>query len=338
MSNKPAIDIRSLEGIHPNLIEDLVAEGAVIQYEQAADSVWAVEGGCFFRAPSEFTKRLESGVYTFVRGSTFSPPHFRSMNFCTDEIVPLKGDAGAEVLKEIQNFWGARERYKGAGLLWKRGILLWGPPGTGKSAIVQVIMRWLMDNDGVAINIDGSRDEEAHLLECLQMFRRVEPTRPVVIILEEIDRCGEGPLLPILDGSNQFENVVYLATTNYPERLSTRLLNRPSRFDRIIMVDFPSSEARAEFIEQKCPEVVADNAVKQWVKVTEGMSIAHIKELYISVYILDIPFQEALWRINMMRASSPDSNQWQAELDRQRKQLSESLGNSVEKKSKSKER
>jgi hypothetical protein len=84
--------------------------------------------------------------------------------------------------------------------------------------------------------------------KCLQMLRAVEPERQVVGILEDVDalieRYGESEYLSLLDGEAQVDNVVYVATTNYPERLDARIVDRPSRFDTIRYIGMPSAGAR----------------------------------------------------------------------------------------------
>jgi hypothetical protein len=62
---------------------------------------------------------------------------------------------------------------------------------------------------------------------------------------------NSGPLLNILDGIGQMENTIYLATTNYPEKLKERILNRPSRFDRRYKIEKPDSNIRKFYFEKK---------------------------------------------------------------------------------------
>ena len=87
---------------------------------------------------------------------------------------------------------------------------------------------------------------------------------------------------------NQLENIVYLATTNYPEQLEDRIINRPSRFDRRYEIGLPSYEVRLEYIKKK---VLDDNIdVEKWAKDTDDLSIAHIKELILSVLVYGVKY------------------------------------------------
>jgi SpoVK/Ycf46/Vps4 family AAA+-type ATPase len=93
----------------------------------------------------------------------------------------------------------------------------------------------------------------------------------LVVILEDIDsiagesRSQTSRLLNILDGVKQIENVVYIATTNYPEKLEERITNRPSRFDRRYRVELPNEEIREAYIKHKLnDEDLAQINIKEW--------------------------------------------------------------------------
>ncbi len=125
----------------------------------------------------------------------------------------------------------------------------------------------------------------------------------MVVIWEDIDTIianyGESQVLSILDGESQVENVVFLATTNYPERLDGRVINRPSRFDKIVKIGMPNAAARKMYLESKISELVKDGI--DLVADTEGFSIAHLKELIISTCCQDTPVAEVLDRLKKMK-------------------------------------
>ena len=147
------------------------------------------------------------------------------------------------------------------------------------------------------------------------MIRAKEKVRPIVAIMEEVDRYDETALLPILDGSHQHSNVIYIATTNYPEKLSSRLTNRPSRFDEIIFIDMPEAPIRDEYLTRKSKRL-AENEVerRKWVTKTDGMSIAHLRELLVSVECLDRTFETAINEARAMFAGRNDSSRWETKM------------------------
>ena len=116
-----------------------------------------------------------------------------------------------------------------------------------------------------------------------------------------IDNYGEVSLLAMLDGEHQTDNVVYIATTNYPERLDARFINRPSRFDEIIKIGMPRAAARQYYLAATDARLLNDEAeLIKWVSKTDGFSIAHLKELIISVECFGKSFEVAHGRLRTM--------------------------------------
>jgi ATP-dependent 26S proteasome regulatory subunit len=168
-------------------------------------------------------------------------------------LYQLPSDELTDIIEDIQKFWQRADRYKEYGFLHKRGILLYGDPGMGKSGIIQLITKHLVDNmQGIVINLTNG-DQIEWYGELITSFRQIEPNRPIIVILEDIDGiASEGSwstsmLLNILDGVKQIDNVVYIATTNYPEKLEERITNRPSRFDRRYEVEPPTDDVRLAY-------------------------------------------------------------------------------------------
>ena len=88
-----------------------------------------------------------------------------------------------------------------------------------------------------------------------------------------------------------------MASTNYPEQLGDRIVNRPSRFDTRIKMGHPNDKSREIYFNslfEKIKDINHGHEVDQWIEDTKGMSIAHLKGLFISVFILEYPYEEAL--------------------------------------------
>jgi SpoVK/Ycf46/Vps4 family AAA+-type ATPase len=98
-----------------------------------------------------------------------------------------------------------------------------------------------------------------------------------------------------LDGVKQIEDVVYIATTNYPEKLQDRITNRPSRFDRRYKVELPNEEIRRAYIQHKLTDEDIKNInIEEWVERTDGMSLSHLKEVVISTIVMGREFEEVM--------------------------------------------
>jgi SpoVK/Ycf46/Vps4 family AAA+-type ATPase len=263
--------------------------------------MWAVYGNTY--SPCEkAVDTLPPGQYT-IDASQERGIFFSKKDVNLDDLMILPDSASEEVIEGIEMFWKKEEHFRKFGFLWKRGIMLWGPPGSGKTSTVQLISKMIVDRGGLSAYIQNP-ELGANGLE---LMRRIEPDRPIVVILEDIDaiaqRYGEADLLALLDGELQIDNVIFIATTNYPERLDKRLTNRPSRFDIVKKIGMPSEEARKIYIEAKNTRLALKEnkaELELWVKQTKQFSLAHIKELIISVEVFEISLAGAVKRLRTM--------------------------------------
>ena len=252
-------------------------------------------------APAYVTvDQVPAGVYELDYNTSIGSHTLKKQPFKTDELYQLPSPEIIDILKDIESFWNKTDVYRKYNFVHKRGILMYGEPGCGKSGIIQILANKLMELDGIVINIK-SQNAIDYFIDFMPTFRKIEPNRPLVVILEDIDalagedRYHTSQLLNILDGVKQIEGVVYIATTNYPEKLQERLTNRPSRFDRRYKIDLPNAEIRHSYITNKLNEEdLAKIDIEEWVKRTDGMSLSHLKEVVISVVVMGRTFEETL--------------------------------------------
>lgn len=259
-----------------------------------------------FMPCSRTIKTLRAGIYEIQL--TNNGPIFVEMNVVTDDLLRLPDSKSDQVIAEIERFWTLKERFILLGYNHKRGFLLWGPQGSGKTSTVNVVMKQTVEDGGIVFVMGSMQPDIMAMM--LARFRQAEPDRHAVVVIEDIDtliqRYGESEVLAILDGEKSISNVVYIATTNYPERLEPRVVNRPSRFDQVVKIGMPTPEARYTYLKSR-KLTLTEKELDKWVEQTEDLSIAHIKELIISVMLYDKTLEESVLRLRTM-ARTPKSD------------------------------
>ena len=246
-------------------------------------------------------------TYDVLPAGLYKPMHSNQIGFYmekqiidTDELIVLPDTASEQVLQEIEKFWGLKEQFDNHGFIHKRGILLWGDPGSGKTATIQLLLKSIIEKGNIAL-FAGNPHVTTN---CLQMIRRIEPERAMIVIMEDLDAMvyehGEAEYLAMLDGESQVSNVVFVATTNYPEKLDKRFIDRPSRFDTIKLIPMPGSDARRVYLQTKDP-TLKGKELETWVRLSDGFSVAHLKEMIISNRCYNIEIEKVVKRLSFMR-------------------------------------
>ena len=231
----------------------------------------------------------------------------------TDDLVLMPTMEATEILKDIEGFWQRKDVFHDCGFLWKRGILLYGPAGSGKTTCVNLLAHQIINASGIVVYMQNPSVD----IDALKLLRATESDLPILYIMEDIDSAiaewGEKLILSLLDGDAQVDNIVFVATTNYPEDLPDRITDRPSRFDVIRKIEYPDEDSRLSFLSVKNARLTADeNAaeLRKWLDGTEGYTYSHIKEVIILVECLGNTLEYALHHMDNMRKGIVDVDQY----------------------------
>lgn len=189
-----------------------------------------------------------------------------------EEQAVCNQDLFAKLKKDIELFVASKAVYSDLGILAKRGYLLYGEPGTGKTSFIRhMIGNIFKDNAHVIWMNDVPGTYICRTFSQLPSLK--------VFIIEEVTSKNQNAsdvkrLLEFLDGENSISNTIVIATTNYPEELKKNLADRPSRFDVVAEIKSPEGEEAILFYEF----FLKRRPIAGEVPLT-GLTISHIKEV-----------------------------------------------------------
>lgn len=319
MSDKPiAVDYDEIPELDSGwtdtttqFIENAVASKRTQQEErQKYFMQYSVEQGSNFRPTSQTAPKLPAGLYG-VSEDNYGL-FFKKQDIDMSELIRFDDSMANTVMDEFSMFWKKKDLYQERGEIHKRGFMLWGPPGGGKTSTVSFIMQDFIKDGNVVFKFSGK------LTNMVQNFRHIEPDRKVMIIMEDVDAhivdlYSEQAVLDMLDGTVQHSNTIIIATTNYPERLPDRIINRPSRFDRVEYIGTPTKSHRKLYIKTKS-RTLKTKEINKMAKDTSGWTLAHIKELILSTEVFGLKYDDTLSRLETMRKKMESSSDYNKEM------------------------
>ncbi|MGN6543409.1 MAG: AAA family ATPase [Aureliella sp.] len=205
-----------------------------------------------------------------------------------DDLI-LADDMKDSIRSDFRQFLKSEDRYGQLGIAWKRGALMIGPPGNGKTHCIRALVKEL----GVSSLYVQSLSHPYYTAEQMwqQVFDRARGLRPCVLVLEDLDALVDDEnrsfFLNQLDGFEQNHGMIVLATTNHPERIDSAIIDRPSRFDRKYHFNLPTVGERQRYLStwqlRLCDETGwKPDQVETIALSTDGFSFAYLKELVIS--------------------------------------------------------
>jgi DNA polymerase III delta prime subunit len=188
---------------------------------------------------------------------------------------------------DFESFFEREAWFRENKLPFRRGYLLHGPPGNGKSTAV----RAMMTSRGLTAYTTRLFDSQVDDSDLDHLFELAVKNRPSMVLLEDLDRAfpktgvtksrvSLQQLLNNLDGVGTGEGVIVVATANEPTILDPAILRRPGRFDRVVHFPNPSIELRQQYLQQLNPGLPA-RQLKLSVKESEGLSFAQLREVHI---------------------------------------------------------
>lgn len=291
-------DVKEISNIEKELQEKEAAQGEAPNHACMNDvfnfSQWLVLANRSFKPASKTNNKLPNGFYE-IELDNYGEVIFIQKTLFTDELM-IFDDTAQSISDEIMTFWEKIKVFKDYGFCHRRGYLFYGRAGTGKTSIIKQVLQQIIGQGGIAINCNIRPDIS---VKAINRLRMIEPDRKLLCIFEDIDaiinRFGEEKILSLLDGEDLTDNVLNIATTNYPEKLDKRIVSRPRRFDRIIKITDPDESVRRKYFKEKLK--LNSDELDKYVAVSHGFTFASLSDLVISTKCLGMPIENAVQRL-----------------------------------------
>jgi cell division protease FtsH len=295
----------------PELVDRLTDSGAKFSSEIVEETspflsfflTWIVPTLIFVVIGQMISKKMMSkagggsGSMMFNMGNNNAKVYVKSSGGIT--FADVEGEEEAkENLMEIVDYLHNPGKYQDIGASMPKGVLLVGPPGTGKTMLAKAVAG---EANVPFFSISGSEFVEMFVgmgaAKVRDLFKQAKEKAPCIVFIDEIDAIGQkrntggyggndereqtlNQLLTEMDGFEGNTGVIILAATNRPDSLDPAL-TRPGRFDRRVPVELPDLKGREDILKVHAKKIkVADNVdFKQVARMASGASGAELANI-----------------------------------------------------------
>ncbi len=280
-------EVYSKAEVTPEIIQDISNRRGALQNDWGHLLDVAVPGDS--EEVDKDAVELPPGIYRLKAPTDNIPTRLEVMSTRDEGYIPLPDHEN--LVKDIGRFLKAEEMYKKLQFIYKRGYLLYGEPGTGKTAFIRYIC-----------NLDVFKDARIIWMTFVPPSGMIEalnaiPGLKVLIMEEMLQESGRlnydmQRLLEFMDGENSVKNSITIGTTNYPQFLHKNLADRPSRFDVLFEMKQQPVQVLKKILEEWLEREVKENEIDY-----SKLSLAHLKEIVLLSKFYDISLNDAAERL-----------------------------------------
>ncbi|KAG7449020.1 P-loop containing nucleoside triphosphate hydrolase protein [Guyanagaster necrorhizus] len=211
--------------------------------------------------------------------------------------VILKEEFKEAFKKDVYGFFTSEAIYKDLAIPWKRGIIMHGPPGNGKTISIKAIIKTCDAKGFTPLYVKSFKSYMGEEGSMAAVFNKARQLAPCVLILEDLDSlindANRSFFLNQIDGLEGNDGLLVIGTTNHFDRLDPGLSSRPSRFDRKFLFGDPDQEERGLYAKYWQRKLQAnkdvsfpDSLVNEVAAATDRFSFAYLKEAFVSSLVM----------------------------------------------------
>lgn len=245
----------------------------------------------------KWSKELHKEVYVFDNVQwKKSKELFKSIEGASWDDVILEEEMKERLIHDVQSFFDTRHVYQASKVAWKRGVILHGVPGNGKTVSVKALINSLAQREDSipALYVKSLDSCQGPKYSIQLIFQHARAMAPCLLVFEDLDSLvtpkTRSYFLNEIDGLESNDGILMIGSTNYLERLDAAITKRPSRFDRKYHFKLPEEGARLAYAQYWCKKFVGQGEMVDFpeglcpviAKITDGFSFAYMKELFVA--------------------------------------------------------
>lgn len=254
-------------------------------------------------AVSKWSTALHDEIYIFDAGRwKKSTSLYKAVQKTHWEDVILDHSTKASIISDVNAFFDNKSFYTMYNVPWKRGIIMYGSPGNGKTTTIRALMQELGNREDDPISslyVKGLKNCHGGEYAIERIFHKARKRAPCLLVFEDLDSLVTDELrsyfLNEVDGLEPNDGILMLGSTNHLDKLDPAIAKRPSRFDRKYRFEVPESEQRLLYAQYWQDKIKSNpgisfpsTAAKFVVDITNNFSYAYMKELFVTSLIVAI--------------------------------------------------
>ena len=244
----------------------------------------------------KWSSQLHDEIFVFDNGYwAKSKELWKSVSGASWTDVILSPAMKQNIIDDVQGFFDNQELYAQFAVPWKRGVILHGVPGNGKTVSIKAIMASLYAREDEVPSLyvkSLSTNCQTEQYAIQQIFQKARSMAPCLLIFEDLDSLVNDDIrsyfLNEVDGLESNDGILMIGSTNHLNKLDPAISKRPSRFDRKYHFKIPGEEERRLYTEYWRGKLLKNGAVdfpeelcEVIANLSEGFSFAYLKELFV---------------------------------------------------------
>lgn len=247
-------------------------------------------------AAGKWTSQLHDEIFVFDNGYwSKSKELWSSVAGASWTDVILAPAMKQSLIDDVQSFFDNQELYAQFSVPWKRGVILHGVPGNGKTVSIKALMASLYKRHDPIPSLYVKSFEtncQTEQFSIRQIFQQARSMAPCLLVFEDLDSLVNDGIrsyfLNEVDGLESNDGILMIGSTNHLDKLDPAISKRPSRFDRKYHFKIPGEEERRLYTEYWRKKLLKNETVDFPEKLcdviaqlSEGFSFAYLKELFV---------------------------------------------------------